>query len=101
VLPSTSEPWGLVVNEALSYGCPVVVSNVCGCVPELVIDNVTGFQYQVGNVDQLAHRMISVAHTFLDYEVVAKKCINHIASFSPENAAQQILYGCKQILKEF
>jgi len=29
VLPSHSEPWGLVVNESLSYGCPVVVSNVC------------------------------------------------------------------------
>jgi glycosyltransferase involved in cell wall biosynthesis len=43
VLPSHSEPWGLVVNESLSYGCPVVVSNCCGCVPDLVLDGVTGF----------------------------------------------------------
>lgn len=37
VLPSHREPWGLVVNEALSYGCPVVVSDICGCTPELVL----------------------------------------------------------------
>ncbi len=35
VLPSLSEPWGLVVNEALHHGCPVIVSDRCGCVPEL------------------------------------------------------------------
>ena len=36
VLPSTREPWGLVVNEALASGIPVLVSNRCGCVADLV-----------------------------------------------------------------
>ncbi len=36
LLPSTREPWGLVVNEALACGIPVLASNRCGCVPELV-----------------------------------------------------------------
>jgi glycosyltransferase involved in cell wall biosynthesis len=31
VLPSEDEPWGLVVNEALSMGTPVIVSDQCGC----------------------------------------------------------------------
>ncbi|HET9367018.1 MAG TPA: glycosyltransferase, partial [Candidatus Udaeobacter sp.] len=31
---SKSEQWGLVVNEALASGLPVIVSNRCGCVPE-------------------------------------------------------------------
>ena len=48
VLPSTSEPWGLVVNEALHHGCPVLVSESCGCRPELVLDGVTGFAYAAG-----------------------------------------------------
>jgi 1,2-diacylglycerol 3-alpha-glucosyltransferase len=36
VLPSVSEPWGLVVNEAMASGLPVIVSERCGCVEELV-----------------------------------------------------------------
>jgi len=43
VLPSSFEPWGLVVNEAMSYGCPAIVSDKCGCVPELVTDGETGW----------------------------------------------------------
>jgi len=35
VLPSLREPWGLVVNEAYHAGRPVIVTPVCGCVPEL------------------------------------------------------------------
>ena len=33
---STTEQWGLVVNEAIASGLPVIVSDRCGCVPELV-----------------------------------------------------------------
>ena len=36
VLPSHSEPWGLVVNEALSCGLPVVVSEKVGCAEDLL-----------------------------------------------------------------
>lgn len=36
ILPSTYEPWGLVVNEAMFSGLPVIVSNVCGCSIDLV-----------------------------------------------------------------
>jgi glycosyltransferase involved in cell wall biosynthesis len=43
VLPSQVEPWGLVVNEALSSEKPVVVPEWVGSVPDLVIDDVNGF----------------------------------------------------------
>ncbi len=36
VLPSNFEPWGLVINEAMNLGCPVVVSEAVGCAPDLV-----------------------------------------------------------------
>ncbi|MDX2050514.1 MAG: glycosyltransferase family 4 protein, partial [Rickettsiaceae bacterium] len=43
ILPShTNEQWGLVVNEAMAAGCPVLVSNVCGCAPDLVEEGVNG-----------------------------------------------------------
>ncbi|MGD6735131.1 glycosyltransferase family 4 protein [Photobacterium leiognathi subsp. mandapamensis] len=39
VLPSFSEPWGLVVNEAINFGLAVLVSENVGCHPELVQKN--------------------------------------------------------------
>jgi glycosyltransferase involved in cell wall biosynthesis len=42
VLVSTTEQWGLVVNEAASAGLPLLVSERCGCVPELVVEGRNG-----------------------------------------------------------
>ena len=42
---STTEQWGLVVNEAMAAGAPVLVSNRCGCAVDLVQDGVNGFQF--------------------------------------------------------
>jgi 1,2-diacylglycerol 3-alpha-glucosyltransferase len=39
VLPTYSDPWGLVVNEGMACGVPVVVSGVAGCAADLVMDN--------------------------------------------------------------
>lgn len=39
VLPSTSEPWGLVINEAINFGLAVMLSNKVGCRFELVNEN--------------------------------------------------------------
>src|SRR5262249_29590175 len=47
VLPSLSEPWGLVVNEAASAGLPLLVSQRAGCAPTLVPepDGITGARF--------------------------------------------------------
>ena len=53
-LPSDhSETWGLVVNEALATGLPVVVSDAVGCAPDLGGDD-TGRQAPLGDVAALA-----------------------------------------------
>jgi len=98
VLPSHSEPWGLVVNESLSYGCPVVVSNVCGCVPDLVLDGVTGYSYEAGNVGALSTAMLRTLEMSADRAAVAKRCLAVIAGFTPERAASQILDGCTRMI---
>jgi len=43
ILPSYNEPWGLVVNEAMAAGLPVIVSNECGCSLDLVRDGENGY----------------------------------------------------------
>lgn len=58
---STTEQWGLVVNEAMASGLPVLISNRCGCVPELVKEGVNGFTFDPFNVEQLSELMRRVA----------------------------------------
>jgi glycosyltransferase involved in cell wall biosynthesis len=53
VLPSEREPWGLVVNEAMNAGKPVVASDGVGAVRDLVRDGESGCVYPVGNVARL------------------------------------------------
>lgn len=45
VLPSAREPWGLVVNEAMASGLPVIVSSRCGCAEDLVEHGENGFVF--------------------------------------------------------
>jgi 1,2-diacylglycerol 3-alpha-glucosyltransferase len=56
---STTEQWGLVVNEAIASGLPVIVSERCGCVPELVRDN--GFTFDPMDDHELAAQMLKMA----------------------------------------
>jgi len=57
VLPSRHEPWGLIVNEAMAAGCPVIVSSDVGSHTDLVTDGVEGCVFPVGDVSALAHAL--------------------------------------------
>jgi glycosyltransferase involved in cell wall biosynthesis len=57
VLPSSFEPFGLVVNEAMVCGCSAIVSDRVGAKFDLVRDGETGFVIPCGDVPALAARM--------------------------------------------
>ncbi|MEI7993363.1 MAG: glycosyltransferase family 4 protein [Methylococcaceae bacterium] len=54
VLPSHSEPWGLVINEVMAAGLPVIVSSEVGAAPDLVEGKGTGIVFPWGDVQALA-----------------------------------------------
>jgi glycosyltransferase involved in cell wall biosynthesis len=54
VLPSEREPWGLIVNEVMCAGRPVIVSDDVGCGPDLVRNGINGFIYPAGDIAALA-----------------------------------------------
>jgi len=98
VLPSVSEPWGLVVNEALAHGCPVVVSERCGCVPELVLEGETGYAFAPDSAEQLCdsiNRLLSLD----DGAQIARNCLELMDGFTPRVAAAGIISGLRAVME--
>jgi glycosyltransferase involved in cell wall biosynthesis len=56
---SLVEPWGLVVNEAMASGLPVVVSNRCGCARDLVDDEKNGYVVDPMDIDSICRAVVS------------------------------------------
>lgn len=55
VLPSVSgETWGLVNNEAMNFGLPILVSNLVGSAADLVEEGINGYSFEPGNIGQLS-----------------------------------------------
>lgn len=57
VLPSTYEPRGAVINEAMACGLPVVVTDRCGSLGDIVQENDNAFVYPAGDADALARAL--------------------------------------------
>ena len=58
VLPSgIGETWGLVTNEAMCFGLPVIVSDMVGCSADLIRPNENGFVFPVGDIGKLAEHL--------------------------------------------
>lgn len=54
VFPTRSDPWGLVLNEAMAAGLPIVCSAAAGAIDDLLEDGGNGFIVPVGNVEKLS-----------------------------------------------
>lgn len=85
VMPSLSDQWGLVVNEAMAAGLPVLVSSRCGCVPDLVCEGENGSTFDPENADELASRMLQLC-AFDDgrRREMGRRSAEIVADFSPE-----------------
>jgi glycosyltransferase involved in cell wall biosynthesis len=98
VLPSISEPWGLVVNEAMICGLPVVVSKRCGSYRDLVKEGINGFGFDPFNQKELQEIMLKFINKEVDIKKMGEESKNIIKDYTPENAAKQMLIGIKKVL---
>lgn len=83
VHPALSEPWGLVVNEAMAAGLPVLVSNTVGCAHDLVRDGETGFTFDPSATRQIADCFARLANDSSLRHRLAKGARRHIAAWTP------------------
>ena len=84
---STTEQWGLVVNEAMACGLPVIVSNRVGCAQDLVQDGVNGFTFDPYDVAELARLMLRVSEPNFPLAAFGDASRALIADWGPERFA--------------
>lgn len=85
---STHEQWGLVVNEAMAAGLPVLVSKRCGCAEDLVLNNINGFSFDPYDQHRLVQLMQKISSEEIDINAMGKCALKHIGRFSPEYFAR-------------
>jgi glycosyltransferase involved in cell wall biosynthesis len=87
VLASTTEQWGLVVNEAMAAGLPVLVSDRCGCATDLVEPGRNGYTFDPHDTDALARLMLEVSCDACDRAAMGAASQAIVADWGPDRFA--------------
>lgn len=90
VFPSHTDTWGLVVNEAMACGLPVISSEAAGCTADLVQDNWNGRVVARGDVDELVAAMEQLARDSATRARMGSNSKERILRYSPEACAAGI-----------
>jgi len=85
ILPTYTDPWGLVVNEAMACGLPVILSRAAGCASDLVKEKENGLLVEPGDVAALAAAMDGLARQSELRETMGARSFERIAGFSPSH----------------
>jgi glycosyltransferase involved in cell wall biosynthesis len=89
-LPSTYEPRGLVVNEAMAVGLPIVVSDRCGAIGDIAIDGANALVFPAGDPDALAAKLDTLAADATLRARMASRSREIIAGWSYDRAVEGI-----------
>ena len=87
VFPTFSDTWGLVVNEAMACGLPVIVSDVAGAGLDLVRGGWNGKVVSVGELDGLVSAMRELAGDSANREKMARNSTEQIAKYTAQHWA--------------
>ncbi len=91
VLPSSYETWGLVVNEAMYFGLPSIVSDRVGCRPDLVRPGETGFVFRSGDAPGLTRAIQQMLDDRNQTREMGQRARALVRSYSTEAARDGIL----------
>lgn len=93
VLPTHSDTWGLVVNEAMVCGLPIIVTSVAGCVEDLVEDGWNGRVVPPQDPDRLTDAIRSLVEQPETRRQMSAHSRERIQRYSPEKCARGLAEG--------
>ncbi|SFE99557.1 Glycosyltransferase involved in cell wall bisynthesis [Bacillus sp. OV194] len=96
VLPSYDEPWGLVINEAMAAGLPIISSNECGATLDLVKEKHNGYIVKAGNENDIKKAFTDLFNVDNSYGEISK---NIISNWTFLNSAEQFKKMINNITK--
>jgi glycosyltransferase involved in cell wall biosynthesis len=96
---SIQEQWGLVVNEAMAAGLPVIVSKRCGCFEDLVVEGVNGFGFDPTNSQELTSLMLQVSSQEINLKKIGQAALEHVQTMSPDYFASGLIQATEFALK--
>lgn len=100
VFPTRSDAWGMVVNEAMACGLPIISTSAAGCAADLVEDGWNGYMVPAGNVGRLSLAMAWLAQkSDLRVEMGAHS-LQRIREFSPEICAEGIAHAVASLNRD-
>ena len=92
---STVEQWGLVVNEAMASGLPVLVSSRCGCAQNMVQEGVNGYTFDPYDPKQMADVMFRISDPKFPLSDFGAASTRIIAEWSPGRFASGLSQAVK------
>jgi glycosyltransferase involved in cell wall biosynthesis len=84
---STTEQWGLVVNEAMASGLPVLVSNRCGCAADLVKEGENGWTFDPTDEEKMVELMLKISGNEAQRMTMGIRSREIIAEWGPDRFA--------------
>jgi len=98
ILPTYNDPWGLVINEAMACGLPIVTTRNSGASLDLVKGN--GYIYDAGDVNKLADILFKITHDSELRNKMSCKSLDIIKNYSFQNARQELELLLKKVNKD-
>lgn len=99
VLPTREDIWGLVVNEALAVGTPVITTDQCVAGLELLVEGMNGYIFESENTEQLERKMKSILDmSDNEAEIIATNAISSIKTYTIENVAKSHIKHINSII---
>lgn len=98
ILPTYTDPWGLVVNEAMACGLPAIVSWVAGCVPDLIREGWNGLIVQPRDISSLRSAMEIIALRPDLCANMGTHALQHIGQYSPKAWSAGVADAIRTIL---
>lgn len=89
VLPTYNDSWGLVVNEAMMFGLPIITTTKAGCSSELINGN--GFTVKAGNINELSDAIKYIIDNDTERQKMRMRSKEIISGYTIESACNAFI----------